>query len=897
MPVGVNTEGLEDVVDNFAFDDDESVFSFQDEDEGEVVGNEYGVLEEEAVNAQRLGVSRNAAQYMKGSAVVSVFNESRKWTDEKLFAVSKLIDWVEREPAVVVDMMRSGRVRARVSAAMGLGKSTKLPLYVAEQMGHRVLYVSLDSAAVGQVGTYVQEVGLGRFRSQWSTSVCSRVVAMTYSDFNAHAAMDTRSDLFKHFETVIFDEAFAEAPMVAAALKQFAVMALPDTNLLMSSANARVDTTQGVTSAGQGQVRVIDEYVSPQDAMASGKLMSDYLTDQTMLILPNDEVVHDVAQYYEDKGVDVKTLDTASRQDELAEVCSWLKGDSSTPRVLVAHHRFGIAFNIPVSYMILWPMVTKMFVNDGVVKFKDVPMTEAVVAQALSRLGRGIVDGAGALVMGPARSELKSVTLSEKIEEYFILAQSYIRVRDTEEWSAVRRMFPKQISPAIAQSVRKVNLPAEIAVRYLAEDGKFASKYARALQFFAQTDHYIRPSKHELPVGHDRWKTQKLFGSSERGPDVSVPVIAEGELQVVMHAVHAIAEGKITIEKWRLPRLTDYNGGSDSEDELVEMTSHIQRRRLRRVRSVYQPEVRRVDNDKRLGWSYVASEVNEDMGGRGSRRAVVLPRDRFTEAMKGLCKVVDSYAVPKPPVDFVEVSGGYIGQVKLPALSAVESPGGSLICEIPGELAKSLNTGRELSVSETKELVQIYRVHGRRLVASRLFDCYGHAWSAVYQAFMSTEVVNELMVAGLQTYAYEFLGYLGTRFSMELDGVVAKSNVYKRVFLNLFSVKPTTDQILRAIHRGKFDAIAQSEAFLDRVRCLKGWHDRCLLVAERCGVYLPHHFTAAQFTLPIHGATPIPHQAQGSIVMQPLADYYSPRKGMRSLGHSRDASGGSGSMY
>lgn len=858
------------------FDEDNlSVLSDHGEEVEDLSDDLYSPLREEAISAQRLMLMRNAAEYVAGRAESAVPDVTRKWTQEKMFKVSALFEWSSGEPIEIVTAMRAGRVRARVSAEMGLGKSTLLPFYVARQMDHRVLYVAPDVAAISQINKYVRSVGKGKFMRHWSTTVKEHVCCMTYSDFCARQAMSSRTGLMQHFETIIFDEAFMKTPSVMAALKIFAVVASPTVNLLLCSANIRTDAA-GVTamSKGSGSVRELREYVSPEQAMASGKLVGDYLVDRTMVILPNDERVADMVLYYESEGLDVKSLDSASSVQAVEEVEAWLQGDSVTPRVMIATYRFSVAFNFPVSYVIVWPKVSESYLLDGAVAWREVDMVRSMVNQSVSRAGRGIAEGGGGMIMGPVTEEEPDMCLMDKLVEFCYLFACNIRPLKSKYWEDCYKIFPEGLRAVSAQQIRKSNLHPYVAARYLGSDGLFASNYANALMLFSQMGNFLLASVDSEPVAKGEWVSVDLFESGGEARCL-VPVKTNGELSIVLQAVSCFVEEKFSMLRWRTETGMPYYDHGDYPGEQTD-TAGIVKRRLRRVRSFEKAAVV-VQSPKVEEWSYAATKLNTDLGGAGSRRAVEIPRTRFEEAIVAMKGVLPSYVVPSSGINIVESRDGTVGTLELVSRDmVVESPGGSTICTMPARVCEKLNEGHVLTYDELVVLTDVFREYGNRVVASRLFDGYSTPWTSFLLTLHNEEVVSRVVHRGLSTAVYGLLGALYARYETELVATANSSHVLRKKFLKLFSFRPTAMQVVEAMHRGKFTEIAQSKSFIARVLQLKQWMDHAYVIAEKHCVYLPHFVTNAQRTLPIHAQTALGSVAYGNLFNNPVATVGNP---------------------
>lgn len=864
--------------DTYAFggadDDTYSEFTVEGGDVVDGVESAEAVFTEEAVSAQRLVVSRMFRSFVKGHAHVAYVDASRKLTGEKLFSIPTLFDWVGAEPTAVLDALRAGRVRARVNAAMGVGKTVRLAPLIARTLGLRVLLVGLEANLLRQVEAYVSGIGLGQYGRRWPRKTTGEALfSMTYGDFNGYMVGGERSRLFSSFDVIIFDEAFVAEADVFVAKRNFAAYAHPGTSLLLCSATIRTDAggSDGA-SAGLGAVRSTVETVTVEAAIMGRKLVTEYLADRTCVFVPMDSQLSLLREHYEHNGVDVDVLDSASTGSDVGRVCSWLSGDSSTPRVLLAHSSYGIGANFPVSFIVAWAQREVLEVRENRVVRRLEPMTEQMVTQMMSRSGRGMVKGSGGLIMVAERAKSTELYEDHRHLAFVKLCASGLVPLKNGAWDTSYSLFPGGLTPAAAANLLKVGLPPEVAARFFAADGCVASKYATAINLFAQPDHFLLPSAEREPCGFEAWPVQTcMFRDEDRGVPVevvhNVPLEADGELQVVLHTIVAVAAGEFRMDRWR-PAPQYIQDGYDSGDSAEKLTVV----RLRRVREQVQerPQV----EEAVASWSYQPSTAGGYPPDRRGGRFV--DSGRFREALARIEQSLSGYEVPaqvcEAPVSPVDPE---VVELEMPVTSAVESPGGSTVCLLDRVACGKLNRGQVLEPREFVGVLWSAKGVLGSFVASRMFDMLAGPWESVLRSLDTPDVVNHVVGNGEATVAYAMVDMLRGRFNNELLGVLRTSNLLRTRFRTLFRTAPSPESVMRKVVRGDFDNIAQTQGYFRRVRLIKRLIDAALLRAESASVYLPNHITNAQRMLYLGGG--------GSAVGTVGGGLHMPRRGAVSV--------------
>jgi hypothetical protein len=876
-------------------DDVVSIVSFGVQ-ELEVVGKEKGDVTagffDEVESAQRLAVLRNQAMYINGRMEVAQVSVNRPMTPEKVFNVPKVYKWTGGEPVDLLKDLSGRTVRARAQANMGVGKSTRFASLLADGLGKRVLVVSLDAHALRQTSDYIRAVGIGKYRRSWSKRQESRVCCMTYADYCAHNMTERRGDLYRCFDVHLFDEAFEAVADVFAAKRAFAAYAHPSCSILLCSATISTDVAAGAAGSGSmGGFSQVDVDMSVQDMIASGKLVGDYLVDKSYVVVPRDVDVVALANYYMGHGVSAYILDSASSYEEFVDVCMEIKGDSVSPRVVVMHYKWAIAFNMELEFGIVVPRRGALLERDGVWQEVEVPMTEEYVMQAKARTGRGIGDTSGGMVVGASRMESCELYATEVERAFFLLLAMYIKPNSADRWVAQYRKYPDALPPCVAYLALKVNLPPSVVVKFVAEDGLIARKYARAVSMFTQMDHFIMPSAYDDPKEMaswvmDDWLDEGLNIESRR----VVPVHAVGELQCVLHGIVAVAEGELEMTRWR-PRLLPAIGDGYDSDSPLNMASPV---RLRKAVEKPLPEVPRIEMPERGGFRLDRlPDLPAD-----KRSACILDKTRMREALEAMERSLISGKVVAPVVESVESEDGKMAQVEI--VGVVNSPGGSVVCELPVQTYETMNEGRALEVVPFMDLLARTREIAPGFVGSRLFDGFAGPWESFLRTACDPYVLAAVRRSGEWSGVYTVVERLRARFDFELVNVLVQSNVTRSLVAKLFGRgPPRPSKLVAEIAKGKFDRFGQSKGFFRRVQFVRALLDRSLVSAEEAGCYLPNMVSQAQRSLrmglpqvvgagsgswhPVVGARPLSHDGY-TVPMDLGVSSWRPGEGHRRVG-------------
>jgi len=193
--------------------------------------------------------------------------------------------------------------------------------------------------------------------------------------------------------------------------------------------------------------------------------------------------------------------------------------------------------------------------------------------------------------------------------------------------------------------------------------------------------------------------------------------------------------------------------------------------------------------------------------------------------------------------------------------------------------------GVALEAVEFLDTLSVVREDMDRFVFSKLFDCFSGPWDSFLNTLMLEENVLLIKRKGAYVDTYAIVQRLQNRFSVELMNALKRSNLLKRRFFKVFLRNPSTEKLMMEIRNGSFSGIAQTDGFISRVKYLKDLLDQVLLVADRCGVFLPNHITEAQRALPLRGVAPlgvlgvdyIPPKGVVQNALQNSVRWYSPR--------------------
>jgi len=514
--------------------------------------------------------------------------------------------------------------------------------------------------------------------------------------------------------------------------------------------------------------------------------------------------------------------------------------DSMTPRVVLAHFSTALSFNLKVSYMILWPFKEVLSFKDGCCFSSIVPMDEATVSQAMARTGRGMVAGSGGIVMSNMRADVKELCVHSRVDAFVWLHACGIKpLKGSILWQDLYEEFPEGFSSLTALSMVKTGMPVRLALKYLGRDGLVADKFSHAVNFFSQPDHFPQPSDFEYPVGYEGWFEEPMDGNP--GVMVKVPVKTSGMLRVQVHAMWAIAFGLVNLRRWRYEGVMAYGDAYDSDSGVIGRKSP-RMKSFKHIENPVRPMVV-VAADR-----YAGVRFEEPVGRRSGS---IFSNERVTEAFQAMQGVVRSYAVPVSPG--LGITGFGDEPVRV-SYSTVNSPGGRVVCEIEADVATSLNLGQPLTSAKMISLLDSVGDKENDFAASKVFDMFSSPWDSYVDSLTDRTVVDSVVRVGKANKAYKILASLNERFGTEMLAALSMSNFFKRRYLKVFRTPPRPSDVIEAVRNGKFDSIAQTKGFIDRLEGLKSKLDQSLIFAESSNVYLPHAISAAQRIIPAGGS-------------------------------------------
>lgn len=823
-----------------------SCVSFEDEGGEDVDGGSFSDLQECASLVQRCVTSRVVRRFARGGMDMASPIPLAKCITQKVFSVPKLFEWTSGEPEELLEALAQGRVRARLDATMGLGKSTRLSPLIAERLGCRVLLVAHDVVVMRQSAAFMSKSGIGKVRANWTNKPGSRVCQMTFGDFWACTRSSGRGAFLSSFDVILFDEAFMSICDVYVAKACFAVWSAPHASLILCSATMK---NRLGSQAGQGESRgsgvfdVMEETVGIVEAIDSKKLVGERLIDRSFVMVPRDGDVRLLQAHYENNGVDCRILDSASNVHDVEEVNEWLQGDAITPRVVVSHSCNGIGLNLRVAYAIVWPFRSAWAEVDSRWEEVVIPLSEQMVTQATSRTGRGMVPGSGGIIMSPDRTEHVDLYDEDLMEAFFRLFAAGIRPLKNAMWAPCYAKFPDGVTPTAAEAVLKVCLPPEVAITFFSADGGCYPEFTTALNCFSQPNSFVMPTQSEDKVDKSSWVLEACGGyySPLGNGDVAslrVPVRATGDVQVIVHAIVAMSEGRFDIVRWR-PQDEDvegvlYDSGSDSEDQRTVVTMGPRRISHRPVKRLEEKRVSNVTSGRR----FREDDSLEKRMGHFSFS------DRVKESLREITAMLDNYETPDSPL---EAETGDDPDTPVEVYGCVESPGGSTVCTLPARICVQMNEGKSLCPEDMLEVVRTSKGCAVDFAASRCFDALSGPWESVLRSLQSDSVIDLIRRKGEATPAFEIVDLLRKRFDNELTTVLSRSNLYKGRFAKIFPrSKPDIATVMTSIKAGKFKGIAQSEGYFLRVRLIKEMIDDVLLKAESKGFFLTGYITDAQ---------------------------------------------------
>lgn len=804
------------------------------------------VLGPSAVATQRLGASELHRRFVRGRVHRDVAVGVPQPRVQRVVRLEEMIEVNSIDDSLFYDRLRSGRVVARLRGKTGIGKTRRLAGRIAMELGARVLQLELDANMAREAQRAQHEAyGLEVSHYRWPRSRRSFLSVLTYEDFFGYMSGRTRDSVFSTFEYFVFDEAHAPLWEVQCATQCFANFSKGNSLLVMSATVAGAD---GLVSKGlTGGCKVLEAPHTLEKAMASGKLVSDWLRDRTILLVPDNDSVYQAKAYYEEAGVDVFALDTASLEGEKRKACEFLAAASAmTPRVLVAHHSYGTSYNFPLSYVITTATVSCYEPNEqGALVLQRRPLQEGELLQQRGRVGRSMASASGALVLSPEVGPDRMLRKSEVAAYYASLVACDIMPKH-DGLADIGKWFPFGLTRDTARTLQNVSssnrLPAMLAIRYFAEDGKVARKYWSAVRAFSQPDVDLPRSKYDEPVGMDLW-VEEVVGRyypghrQEADEVVRVPFASPEGLKVVMHAISAMAEGKLSLPVWWCP-------GEDevSEDE-YEVERPVAETPVRAVpfRLVTQSEREVASEQGVVGWSFNVSK--DDQYVKQKRNAMSwMQTDRGAEAAEllkrrflGYDEVGDSFM--KPGVSEVNVEGTV--EVPLPDVVA-HTPGGTGVVKVKAGVYALMAAGKVLPKEEAVSLLTYLDANGvtAKFAKTTAFDGWAPTWFSVWGTLASHEVMRYATERGVHSVALALGGAMYERFREEAVHYLVTSGVYRDKVRSFFSKSVSQNKLARLVREGKVP-IAQSDLFVAQWLKMLDMYDSVLRNFERVGVFDP----------------------------------------------------------
>lgn len=830
-----------------------------DEDVAKIIDGALGSVAEAAQRKAVCGLHR---QYVRGRMLDTPDYKKRQVLSQKFFRLEGFMELASLEDTSIVEALLRGPVRTRLGAETGIGKTMKLPGMLAAKCGLRVLQLELDQDVSDTALKYQKKHYKipGGARS-WSRQKKAYLTAMSYSEFRGVVLSGDRDRLFDDFDVFYMDEAHEPLAAVWVARQYFAAFAKPHNSLLVVSATMSTLESNNDVAHAVGKFDVAESPVTLDEAMASGMLLSDrHLRDRTQVLVACDEDAAVLRAYYEENGLDVYILDSASTIPDRENVVKMFSVTTAVvPRVVVATENYGTGYNIPLSYVISTCTRRVYELNEGnALVEREVPLMKRSVVQHRGRVGRGMATGAGGLLLSDITSVDKELLASEALEAYLSLIAASINPRPGL-FNTVTRVLPKGVDAAVARLLLRSTLPVGLAVRYLGSDGRFASRFVDAVQLFHQTGEKLRRSKDEYPVGHESWVSESVgeyYEGDDTRTDVElvVPFKTPRGLKIQMHAISAVAAGLLTLEYW-----DNFDEEDESDDEVVGVRVKAKRVVVPRLPEgppakpvatvasrapVWQydadPASARVKRERRQGMSWHAN-------GEGQAAVRTLVRALEDDAL--------GRSVASPEVDVPEYPGKVVFALPLEEDTGtipVKSAGGGRILLVTKPVYAGFMNGEALSPKDGVELmtnlVEIKAL--QRFAKSTIFDNWSPAWLCVFFMYAETGVFRGFRDKGLHSEALKLLDYLYDRFRSEVLSVAASSNLYQAKLRGFFSSRPSVSRFVSAAKKGKLP-IAQSDTFVKRVIAIKDAYDNAVLAIESSGVFAPSLVTKAQKQLPI----------------------------------------------
>jgi len=469
---------------------------------------------------------------------------------------------------------------------------------------------------------------------------------------------------------------------------------------------------------------------------------------------------------------------------------------------------------------------------------------------------RGIVSGfRKGLVLLPEAVIMADVGLleSEKFGAYVLLTAMGIRPGRMLT-SAVSDVLPCGLSQRVAVGVCNVwGLPWECAVRFLSADGRFPGRYVRSLEGYATAVNLGLESELDDPLDYGSWKVRQAFSplGVDNGPEVRIPVESSGELEAVLVFVAAASEQVYEPE----PTFKVSDDGDSGPEE-------VSSGRRRYVRAVGRPANIDDQSGYRVEEVPVAAGFSYDvpLGEQAtvSRRVGMVVPGLVTDQLGA-----DGCGLGVPEVErFKDEFGRDMVRVIFDERTPVEyrSPGGTKKGVIPSRLWDMLASGQSFTGKAFSVFMKVASSDPAVFAESTVFGGWSNSWISVLGSLSIDENVSHVALRGLSSVVMALVAGLWTRFVRGQYHAVQVSNYSLSYWGRLVrSFEPrasrrTQRRQIAEVTRG--DAhLAQSDAFLDRLRRIRLGFADVMRAFEDRGFYSPDATAQMQRVLPVSSAT------------------------------------------
>jgi len=432
-------------------------------------------------------------------------------------------------------------------------------------------------------------------------------------------------------------------------------------------------------------------------------------------------------------------------------------------------------------------------------------------------------------------------------------------------------VFPFGLTAEVAASILRVGMPPELVVRYLAEDGRFPADMASALEGFSTVGTRFITSGHDRPVRYDGWVEQRVGGYYVPGAAADsasfalrVPVVSDGDIQVMVHAISASALGLLEVPMWQ-PHISE---GEASGDEKVKKAP-IQAAGYW-PRYVSDPEMKPIEfvRPRQSGFIYDI-EQSRQLGGPATRLAIgpgsirddILMRlstldtdtaiDKFE--MHGERRVIEN----GHGVERVEVIAG----TELKEVSPVEmvTPGGTVVVSIRASVFEELAQGKCVTNVDADSFMRSVKGNLEGFVNSNAFSAWNDFWFGVLRTLADEGNLSMWKRRNWTDRVVSLLFLLYKRYATAVRVVCESSYVKASFFRTLFSSSATFETLYeKRARKGEVD-IVHSKRFFERLYSLRATFAEAQVAMERKNLFAPGTVSEMQDMLPVAKATGVSH--------------------------------------